>query len=193
MSGCLNFGLHLDHLFLLVGKKRLTLVVCIFLLKCLDSFSFPDLECLEFLSIIHSLVDSLIDSDKLLIVLHDLQLGIGLDLSNLHSSVEFAVKGLHLLLVLDLQVLDPDQRLVFVFLEFELPVIVEVLHVLVADLHILAHLRDLDVGSQFVLVLNYLGLQETDLFHKILVQLVFVDFAALCSEQLHFFLDESKD
>ena len=55
------------------------------------------------------------------------------------------------------------------------------------------HLRDLNVGSQFVLVLNYLGLQETNLFHKVLVQLVFMDFAALFGEQLHFFLDEGKD
>ena len=95
--------------------------------------------------------------------------------------------------MIHLQVLNPLQSLLLVLLEAILPIVVEVLHVLVADLHIFAHLRLLNVRSELVLIRDDLSLQEPHLFHKVLVQLILVNLAALLGEQLHFLLDKRKN
>ena len=92
-----------------------------------------------------------------------------------------------------LQVLDPLESLLLILLEAVLPLVVEVLHVLVADLHIFTHLSLLNVRSELVLIGDNLSLEEPDLFHKVLVQLVLVHLAALLSEQLHFLFDEREN
>lgn len=62
-----------------------------------------------------------------------------------------------------------------------------------ADFDVFLHLRLLNVGSQFVLVGHDFCLQQSHLLHQVFVQLIFVDFAALFGEQLHFFFDELED
>ena len=79
----------------------------------------------------------------------------------------------------DLQVLNPDERIIFVLLELELPVIVEVLHVLVADSLILYHLSQLDVCTELILITDNFSFQEAHFFHQVLVKLILVDLAAL--------------
>ena len=64
---------------------------------------------------------------------------------------------------------------------------------LLTNLHIFAHLRCLNVLSELVLESDDLGLQQANFFHKILEELVLVDFAALFSEQLHFFFGHGKN
>ena len=177
----------------LVSGQLLSLVVSILLLQIFDTFSFLDLEGLELLSVVHSLVNSLIDSDKLLVVLHDLQLGCGLDLGSFNCAVKLTVECLHLLFVLNLQVLDLLESLLFILLEALIPSVVEVLHVLLTDLNILTHLSMLNVGPQLVLSRDNFGLKESHFLHQVLVQLVLVDLAALIGEQLHFLLHNLED
>ena len=152
MATSLNLGLNLEHFFFLGSQKLLALVVGILLLQSFDTFGLLDLEGLELLSVVHGFIDPLVEGHQLLVVLHDLQLGIGFDLGSLHGAVKFAVKRLHLLLVVNLQVLNLLERLLLVGLEALLPALVEILHVLLTDLNVLAHLGTLDVSAELVLV-----------------------------------------
>ncbi len=93
----------------------------------------------------------------------------------------------------DLEVLNFIKRVLLEFLELPLPVLVEVLKVLFADLDILLHLRGLYVGSEFVLILDDVCLEQADFLHKVLIQLVFMDFAALLSKQLHLLFGDAED
>ena len=88
-----------------------------------------------------------------------------------------------------LQLLDADEGLLLVDSELLLPAIIEVLHVLIANLHILPHLRILDVSAELVLVDDDLLLDCSHLFHQVLVELILLHFAAFFSEELHFLLD----
>lgn len=193
VTTCFNLGFNLEHFFFLVSKKLLALIVCVFLLKSLYSFSLLDLESLELLSVVHGFVDSLVERHELLIVLHNLQLGVGLDLGSLHSTVKFAVKSFHLLLVINLQVLNLLKRFLFVNGETLLPSLVEILHVLLANLNVLSHLCSLDVSPQLVLIAGDFSFKESDFLHEVLVKLILVDLAALFGVQLHFLLDHRKD
>lgn len=95
--------------------------------------------------------------------------------------------------MINLQVLDFLKRLLFVNGETLLPSLVEVLHVLLTNLNILAHLRSLDVSAQLVLVVSDFSFKESDFLHEVLVKLVLVDLAALFSVQLHFLLNNGED
>ena len=81
--------------------------------------------------------------------------------------------------MINLQVLNPNQCFVFIVLESLLPVSVEVLHLLLADRHVLGHLRVLDVLAKLILECYNISLEKAHFFHQILVELVLVDFAAL--------------
>ena len=159
------------------------------MLKCADTLAFFNFEFLQLLSVVHSFVDSLIDSDQLLIVLHRLQSSVWLNLGSFNGSVQLAVQSFHLLLMVDLKALNFFQRLLFVDLEAFLPLVVEFLHMFFADSHVLTHLGALDVSTEFVLILDNLTLEKTDFLHQVLVKLILMYFTTLFSEQFHFFLD----
>lgn len=93
----------------------------------------------------------------------------------------------------DLQVLNLNQSFLFVDLKAVLPLFVEVTHQLFADLHVLFHLRLLDVGTQVILVKDDFSLKQSHFLHQVFVQLVLVNFAALLSEQLHFLFDNREN
>ena len=61
---------------------------------------------------------------------------------------------------------------------------------LLSDLNVLSHLAALNVGAQLILESYNLALKEPDFFHKILVKLILVDFAALFGKQLHLLFDD---
>ena len=69
----------------------------------------------------------------------------------------------------NLQVLNPNQGIVLVLLELQLPIVVKVLHMLLTNRDVLAHLRCLNVLAKLVLEVDNLGFQQAHLFHKILV------------------------
>ena len=87
-------------------RKLFPLVVGILLLEILNTFGLGDFEKLELLTVVHGLINTLVDGDQLFVILHDLQLGCGLDLGGLNSTIELAVECFHLLLVLHLEVLN---------------------------------------------------------------------------------------
>jgi hypothetical protein len=95
--------------------------------------------------------------------------------------------------VLNLEVVNFVKCLFLVQLESLFPALVKVLHVLLTDGDVLAHLIVLDVGAQVVLEGNDFRLEQSHLFHQVLVKLVLVNFAALNCEQLHFLLDDRED
>ena len=94
--------------------------------------------------------------------------------------------------MLDLEPLHLLERLFFIQGEFLLPRAIEVLHMLLTDLDVFAHLSLLDILSHLILEHDDLGLQEPHLLHQVLVELILVHFAALLGKQLHFLLDERK-
>ena len=69
----------------------------------------------------------------------------------------------------NLQVLNPDKSVVLVLLELQLPIVVEVLHMLLTNRHILSHLRRLNVLAKLVLEVDNFSFQQAHFFHKILV------------------------
>ena len=71
--------------------------------------------------------------------------------------------------MIDLQFLDSNESLFFIDSETLLPAIVEILHMLVANLHILAHLLVLDVRTELLLIANDLLLQSARFFHQVFV------------------------
>jgi len=95
--------------------------------------------------------------------------------------------------VLDLELLDPQESFLFIDSEAFFPTNVEVLHMLIANLHVLVHLFVLDVRSKLILIYNDLLFDGSDFLHQILVQLILVDLAALIGIQLHFLLDQWED
>ena len=92
-----------------------------------------------------------------------------------------------------LQILNLLESLFLIDLEALLPLVVELLHVLVTDLDVLTHLSSLNVASKLVLIVDNLSLEESDFFHKVLVELILVHLAAFFGEQLHFLFDERED
>jgi len=177
----------------LVSQQLLSLVVSVLLLETLYSLDLLHLELLQLLAVVHGLVDSFVDGHQLLVVLHHLQLGSGFDLGDFNGSVKFTVQGLHLLLVHHLEIVNFVKCFLLVQLEALLPAFVELLHVLLANGDVLAHLSVLDVGAQVVLEGNDFSLEQSHLFHQVLIQLILVNFAALCREQLHFLFDDRED
>ena len=177
----------------LMFYEFLALIFFILLLKCGDTLALLNFEFLQLLPVVHSFIDSLIDSDQLLIVLHSLQSGIWLNLGGFNGSVQLAVQSFHLLLMVDLKALNFFQRLLLVDLEALLPCVIEFLHMLFTDSHILSHLSALDVGAEFVLILDNLILEKADFLHQVLVKLILMYFTTLFSEQFHFFLDHRED
>ena len=77
--------------------------------------------------------------------------------------------------------------------KFPLPLLVEFLQMLITNGHIFLHLCSLDVSSEFILILDNIDFKQANLLHQVLVQLIFVDFAALLCEQLHLFFDNGED
>ena len=71
--------------------------------------------------------------------------------------------------MVQLKFLDFSQRVNFKLLELLLPLDVEVLEHIVADLDVLLHLGALNVESQFVLVADDLVLQKPHLLHEVFV------------------------
>ena len=174
-------------------RKLFPLVVSILLLEIFNTFGLGDFEQLEFLTIVHGLINTLVDGDQLFVILHDLQLGCGLDLGGLNSTIELAVECFHLLLVLHLEVLNLLKSFFLVGCEVLLPHVVEVLHVLLSNSDVLAHLSILNVCSEVVLEGANLGFEQSDFLHQVLVELVLMDLTALVGEQLHFLLDDGED
>ena len=85
--------------------------------------------------------------------------------------------------------MDFIEALVLKGLEPVLPRFVEFLEGLIADGDVLPHLRLLNIGPQFTLVGDDFDLKHTHLSHKVLVELVLVNFAAFIRKQLHFGFD----
>ena len=102
VAGSLDLCLHLDHLFFLLNEQGLALVLRVFLFEGLDSLSLLHFERLELLPVVHRLINSLVHGDKLLVVLHDFEFGVGLDLTRLNCSIELAIERFHLLFMVDL-------------------------------------------------------------------------------------------
>ena len=150
-------------------------------------------EGLELFAVVHSFINALVNRYQFFVVLHDLESGVWLDLCCLNGAVQLAVQVFHLLLVIDLEAVDFLERLFFILLETLLPGAVEILQVLLADLHVLAHLVLLDVDAQLVLEPDYLGLEQAHFLHQVFVQLVLVHLAALFGKQLHFLLDKREN
>lgn len=91
--------------------------------------------------------------------------------------------------MIDLQALNFLKRLLFVDLEALLPFVIEFLHMFLANGNVLAHLRALNVSTEFVLILDDLVLQESNFLHQVLVKLILMYLTTFFSKQLHFFLD----
>jgi len=185
----LNLSLKLVHFFPLALKEILSLLISVFLFEHLNTVGLLLLEVFEFLSVVHGLLDSLVDSNEGFIVLHLFETGVWFDGCALDGAVQFLIQQMHLILVLTLQVVHFHQRFVFELLEFGLPRFVEVLKHLVTNGYVLLHLSLLDVLSEFILIDNNLGFEESDLAHQVLVQSVFVNLAALGCDQEHLFFD----
>ena len=64
---------------------------------------------------------------------------------------------------------------------------------IIANLHILAHLLVLDVRAELLLIANDLLLQCARFFHQVFVELILLHFAALLGKELHFLLDRRED
>ena len=94
VSSCFNFSLKLVELLLLFMQELLSLVLSVLLTKVFDALGLFDLEDLQLLAVVHGLLHSLVDGDQLLIVLHLLQLGRGLDLDCFHSFLKYCVFNL---------------------------------------------------------------------------------------------------
>lgn len=135
------------------------MVLCILLLKTFDTLSLLHLEIFQFFTVVHSLVDTLVHRDQLLVVLHDAQTERRLDLGYFDGAVQLAVQDLHLLFVLHLQALDLIQGFFLISLEALLPSVVELLHVLFSDSNVLTHLALLDVITKLVLEVDNLGFE----------------------------------
>lgn len=95
--------------------------------------------------------------------------------------------------MIDLQVLNTFKSLFSADCEAIFPVDIEVLHVFLSDRDIFLHLRLLNVRAKGVLIDDNFGFKKSDFLHQVLIQLVFLDFAALEREQLHFFLNGQED
>ena len=147
MSACLNLCLKLDHLFLLIGQECLPLVLSILVSELLDPDPFLDFQVSELLPVVHGLLNSLINSYKLLVVLILLQLGRGLDLGGLDGTVKLLVELLHLKFMLHLELLNLDETVVLEVGEVLLPLVIEVLQLRVTDFDIFCQLALLDVSS----------------------------------------------
>ena len=93
------------------------------------------------------------------------------------------------MVVLLLEFLNFDHVVFFLSLEVFLPLNVEFLEGLFSDLHVVLKLALLDVVSQVFLVVNYLSFKEAHFTHEVFVELIFKDFGALVSKQLHFLFD----
>jgi len=65
-----NLGFELQHLLLLGVQKGLTLIGSILLSQVFDSLSLVDLHHLKLLSVVNCLFNTLVNGNKLLIVLH---------------------------------------------------------------------------------------------------------------------------
>ena len=131
----------------MIFDERLALIFLILLLKCSDTFAFFDFKFLQLLSVVHRFINPLIDGDQLFIILHCLQSGVGLDLGGFNGTVKLSVQSFHLLLMIDLQALNLFERLLFIDLEALLPFVIEFLHMLFTNGHILPHLSALNVGA----------------------------------------------
>ena len=173
--------------------ERLALIFLVLLLKCADTFAFFNFKFLQFLSVVHRFINSLVDSDQLFIILHRLKSGIWLDLGGFNGTVKFSVQSFHLLLMVDLQALNFFERLLFIDLKALLPFVIEFLHMLLSDSDVLTHLCALDVSAEFVLILDNLIFQKSDFLHQVLIKLILMYFTTLFSKQLHFFLDHRED
>ena len=97
------------------------------------------------------------------------------------------------MLMLDLEVLDSFESLKLTLVELLFPAAIEVLHLLFADVDILLHLSPLDVRAERILVSHDLSFNESNFFHEILVELIFLHLAAFLRKQLHFFFHAEED
>lgn len=89
-----------------------------------------------------------------------------------------------------LQILNFIERILFKVLELSLPLCVEILELVMANVHVLLHLSRLNIGAQLILILDYVCFKESQFLHKIFVHLVFMHLAALFCKQLHLFFDD---
>lgn len=87
-----DFGLELMHFLLLLIQESFSLILSVLLSQSFDSLSFLDLEALELLSVVHCLLDPLVNSDQLFVLLHFLELGLGFYLHGLDGAVKFLVE-----------------------------------------------------------------------------------------------------
>jgi len=169
------------------------LLIGIELSQRLDSLGFLDLKILQLFPVVHRLLDSLVDSHKLLVVLHFLQLGLRLDLRCLNCAIQLLVQLLHLFLMVKLELLDFLERLLFLHLKFALPGNVEVLELIIADVNILFHLLLLDACSHLILIVHNFSFKQSHFSHQVFVQLILMNFLALGGKQLHLLLDNGEN
>jgi hypothetical protein len=151
MSTSLDLGLKLMQFFLLLIKQGLSLLGGILLSKILNPLGLFDLQDLELLSIIHCFFDSLVNSNKFLIILHLLQFRRWLYLNCFNSSVKLHIQHFHLFLVLKLELFNFNEAFVTKFSKLSFPISVKLLELLITNIHVLSELMLLDVGSEFIL------------------------------------------
>lgn len=149
---CLDLGLELVNFLQLLILETLALVVGVLCSQVVDALLLLDLKDLKFFSVVHGLLDSLVDGHKLLVLLHVLQLVRRLDLHGLDRSVQLLVEQLHLLLVLATEVFHFDVAFLSEHIELSVPVTDELLQLFIADLDVFLKLSILDVNAQLILV-----------------------------------------
>ena len=184
---CLDLGLELFHFLLLLLQQIGSLGLRILLPKPLNPLSLLNLKNLELFPVVLRLLNSLIDSNKLLILLHLLQSCLRLDLDIFNGTVELLVEHLHLLLVVVLEPLYPHQTLILVIFKLLFPHAVEFLQLFIPNIDVLPQLLFLNVGPQFILILVYVGFKDSHFTHQVFVEGILLHIAEFFSEYLHFF------
>ena len=185
-----NLGLQLFHLFLLLVEKLVSLIFSILLSQFFDSLCLLDFKDLQLFSVVLSFFNTFVDGDKLLVLLHFFKSGFWFDLNIFGGAVQLLIEDLHLLLVILLEIFNSHQALIFVLFELPLPISVEFLKLIVADVDVLSKLVLLDMGPQFVLIAVDICFKKSDLAHQILIESVLLDVAKLLSQNRHLFFDQ---
>ena len=165
MLSCLDLGLELFHFLLLLLQQIGSLGLRILLPQPLNPLSLLNLKNLELFPVVLRLLNSFIDSNKLLILLHLLQSCLWLDLDIFNGTVQLLVEHLHLLLVVVLEPLYPHETLILIIFKLLFPHAVEFLELLISNINIFPQLLFLNVGPQFVLILVYVGFQKSHFAH----------------------------
>jgi hypothetical protein len=127
VTASFDFGFKLKHLFLLIVQECSPLIISILLPQILNSLSLLNFKDFQLFSIVHCFFDSFINCHELLVILHLLQLGTWLNLYRLNSSIKLDIQQLHPFLMLILELLNLDHRLIFELGKLFLPIAIKFL------------------------------------------------------------------